>query len=39
VQVAVNYALPFIGSTVALRGTATMRLEQPADYAGGGACT
>ena len=39
VQVAVNYSLPFIGSTVALRGTATMRLEQPADYAGGGACT
>lgn len=39
VQVAVGYSLPFIGSTVALRGTATMRLEQPADYAGGGACT
>jgi Flp pilus assembly pilin Flp len=39
VQVAVNYSLPFIGSTIALRGTATMRLEQPADYAGGGACT
>jgi Flp pilus assembly pilin Flp len=39
VQVAVNYSLPFIGSTVALRGTATMRLEQPAEYAGGGACT
>jgi Flp pilus assembly protein TadG len=39
VQVAVNYSLPFIGSSVALRGTATMRLEQPADYAGGGACT
>jgi hypothetical protein len=39
VQVAVNYSLPFIGSTVALRGTATMRLEQPADYAGAGACT
>jgi Flp pilus assembly protein TadG len=39
VQVAVNYALPFIGTTVALRGTATMRLEQPADYAGGGSCT
>ena len=38
VQVAVNYSLPFIGSTVALRGTATMRLEQPADYAGSGAC-
>jgi Flp pilus assembly protein TadG len=39
VQVAVDYSLPFIGSTVALRGTATMRLEQPADYAGGGGCT
>jgi Flp pilus assembly protein TadG len=38
VQVAVGYSLPFIGSTVSLRGTATMRLEQPADYAGGGAC-
>jgi hypothetical protein len=39
VQVAVGYSLPFIGKTVSLRGTATMRLEQPADYAGGGACT
>jgi hypothetical protein len=39
VQVAANYSLPFIGSTIALRGTATMRLEQPADFAGGGACT
>jgi Flp pilus assembly protein TadG len=39
VQVAANYSLPFIGRTVAIRGTATMRLEQPADYAGGGACT
>jgi Flp pilus assembly protein TadG len=39
VQVAVNYSLPFIGSAVALRGTATMRLEQPAEYAGSGACT
>jgi len=39
VQVAVGYSLPFIGSTVALRGTATMRLEQAADYAGGGVCT
>ena len=39
VQVAVGYSLPFIGSTVSLRGTATMRLEQPADYAGGGSCT
>jgi len=39
VQVAVGYSLPFIGKTVNLRGTATMRLEQPAAYAGGGACT
>ena len=39
VQVAVDYSLPFIGATVPLRGSATMRLEQPADYAGGGACT
>ena len=39
VQVSVGYSLPFIGTTVPLRGTATMRLEQPADYAGGGACT
>jgi Flp pilus assembly protein TadG len=39
VQVAVGYDLPFIGTTVTLRGTATMRLEQQADFAGGGACT
>ena len=39
VQVAVNYSLPFIGKTIPLRGTATMRLEQPADFAGGGSCT
>ena len=39
VQVAVGYSLPFIGTSVELRGTASMRLEQPADYAGGGACT
>jgi hypothetical protein len=39
VQVAANYSLPFIGSSIALRGTATMRLEQPADFAGGGTCT
>jgi TadE-like protein len=39
VQVEADYSLPFIGSTVSLRGTATMRLEQPAEYAGGGACT
>jgi hypothetical protein len=39
VQVAAGYGLPFIGATITLRGTATMRLEQRADYAGGGACT
>jgi Flp pilus assembly protein TadG len=38
VQLAVNYSLPFIGSVIRLRGTATMRLEQRADYAGSGAC-
>ena len=39
VQVAVGYSLPFIGSTIALRGTATMRLEQEAPAGvGGGAC-
>ena len=38
VQVAAGYSLPFIGTTVTLRGTATMRLEQPADFAGGGTC-
>ena len=38
VQVAAGYSLPFIGKTITLRGTATMRLEQPADFAGGGAC-
>jgi len=39
VQVAVGYSLPFIGTAVTLRGTATMRLEQelPAGV-GGGAC-
>lgn len=38
VQVAAGYSLPF-GATITLRGTATMRLEQQADFAGGGACT
>ena len=38
VQVGVAYALPFIGKTITLRGGATMRLEQRADFAGGGAC-
>jgi Flp pilus assembly pilin Flp len=39
VQVAVGYSLPFIGTAITLRGTATMRLEQEAP-AGitGGAC-
>ena len=39
VQVQAGYSLPFIGTTVTLRGTATMRLERQADYAGAGACT
>jgi len=39
VRVAVGYSLPFIGTAVTLRGTATMRLEQQADYPGGGVCT
>jgi Flp pilus assembly protein TadG len=39
VRVAVGYSLPFIGTSVTLRGTATMRLEQRASFAGGGACT
>jgi Flp pilus assembly protein TadG len=39
VQVAVGYSLPFIGATIALRGTATMRLEQAAPAGlGGGVC-
>ena len=38
VQVAAGYSLPFIGKSITLRGSATMRLEQPADFAGGGAC-
>ena len=38
VQVAVDYELPFIGASITLRGNATMRLEQPAEFAGGGAC-
>jgi Flp pilus assembly protein TadG len=38
VQVSAGYSLPFIGTTITLRGTATMRLEQQADYAGAGAC-
>ena len=38
VQVSAGYSLPFIGTTITLRGSATMRLEQPAEFAGGGAC-
>ena len=38
VQVATDYSLPFIGATITLRGSATMRMEQSADFAGGGAC-
>ncbi|NUT55872.1 MAG: pilus assembly protein [Thermoleophilia bacterium] len=39
VEVAAGYSLPLIGGTITLRGRATMRLEQPADFAGAGACT
>jgi hypothetical protein len=38
VQVAADYALPFIGATITLRGTATMRMEQSADFAAVGTC-
>lgn len=38
VQVAAQYSLPFIGTSITLRGTATMRMEQVADFGGGGAC-
>jgi len=38
VQVAAGYSLPFIGKTITLRGSATMRMEQPAEFAGAGAC-
>ena len=38
VQVAADYNLPLIGATITLRGSATMRMEQSADFAGGGAC-
>jgi hypothetical protein len=38
VQVAAGYSLPFIGTAITLRGTATMRMEQPAEFAGAGAC-
>lgn len=40
VQVAVGYKwIPFIGGTTwSIRGTATMRLEQQADYSGIGTC-
>jgi hypothetical protein len=38
VQVAADYSLPFIGTTITLRGRATMRMEQPADFAGAGTC-
>jgi hypothetical protein len=36
--VTADYSLPFIGATVTLRGSATMRMEQPAEFAGAGAC-
>jgi Flp pilus assembly protein TadG len=38
VQVAVDYKLPFIGATIKLRGTATMRLEQTMEYVPSGVC-
>lgn len=38
VQVSADYSLPLIGATITLRGNATMRMEQAADFAGGGAC-
>jgi Flp pilus assembly protein TadG len=38
VQVAAAYSMPLIGKTITLRGRATMRLEQPADFAGSGTC-
>ena len=38
VQVSADYSLPFIGKTIALRGRATMRMEQPAEFAGAGTC-
>ena len=37
VQVTADYSLPF-GATITLRGNATMRMEQSADFAGGGPC-
>lgn len=38
VQVAADYELPFIGATINLRGRATMRMEQAADFAAVGTC-
>ena len=38
VQVTVPYSLPFIGSTITLRGSATMRLEQQLDLTPSGGC-
>jgi hypothetical protein len=38
VQVTVPYSLPFIGSAITLRGTATMRLEQELDLTPTGGC-
>jgi Flp pilus assembly protein TadG len=38
VQVSAGYEVPLIGTTLTLRGSATMRLEQPAEFAGAGAC-
>jgi Flp pilus assembly protein TadG len=38
VQVTVPYSLPFIGTTITLRGTATMRLEQQLDLTPDAGC-
>ena len=38
VLVSADYSLPFIGATITLRGSATMRLERPASVAGSGSC-
>jgi TadE-like protein len=38
VQVTAPYSLPFIGASITLRGTATMRLEQELDLTPTGGC-
>jgi hypothetical protein len=39
VQVSAVYSLPLIGASITLKGRATMRMEQQADFGGAGACT